>query len=137
MKHLQLFEDWVYLPHLFNISEEEMMSGQEIADYIEEITPDESDIPDFFISQVLKSKKKFVKKRVKISEVLAADPDVKTYVDSGEERYGEDSESDYEPHWKDLENPIVIFNGEVIDGYSRLSAKFHAGEKEIDAWVSV
>ena len=55
----------------------------------------------------------------------------------GEKRYGEGGESMHEPHHKDLYFPIVIFDGEVIDGYNRTSVHYHDGVKFIEAYVSV
>lgn len=60
----------------------------------------------------------FTKRRLNIDDILQKDLHAKEYVESGEERYGE---SDYEPHYEEINNPIVILNNEVMDGYSRLS----------------
>ena len=112
------------------------MSAEEIADYIKSLTPRDSDHPDYFISLILKSKKKFHLETVKIEDLLKKDDSLREYVESGEVRYGEDGESDIEPHPDDLFNPIVVFEGEVVDGYSRTSTLYHSGEKTIQAWVS-
>jgi hypothetical protein len=79
---------------------------------------------------------KFRKERVSIEEILKKDLDLKDYVMSGEERYGEQGESEHEPHWEELDNPVVIFKDTVVDGYSRISTKYHSGEKFVDAYVS-
>jgi disulfide oxidoreductase YuzD len=112
------------------------MSAEEIADYIKSLTPRDSDHPDYFISLILKSKKRFRLETVKIEDLLKKDASLREYVESGEVRYGEDGESDIEPHPDDLFNPIVVFEGEVVDGYSRTSTLYHSGEKTIQAWVS-
>lgn len=117
-------------------SANETVSAKEITDYIKSLTPDDSDHPDYFISLILKSKKKFRLKTVKIEDLLKQDPYLREYVESGVVRYGEDSESDLEPGPDDIFYPIVVFNGEVVDGYSRTSTLYHSGEKTIDAWVS-
>lgn len=127
--------------HSYNSFLEENESGnvltaKEIIDYITDITPSESDVPNFFFTQIEKSNKKFIKTKVKIEDVLKADSSLKEYVDSGEERYGEDGDSDHEPHYDDLDLPIVIFDGEVVDGYNRTSVHYHSGQKFIEAYVS-
>jgi hypothetical protein len=113
-----------------------VLSAQEVVDYISRITPDESDVPDYFISQVLQSDKKYKKELLSINDLLVQDRDLKDYVDSGEERYGDDQEGEYEPHWEELENPIVVFDGNVIDGYSRVAAHIQNGEDQIYGYVS-
>lgn len=113
-----------------------ILSAQEVVNYIKEITPNESDVPDYFISQLLKSDKKFKKELLSINDLLVQDRDLKDYVDSGEERYGSDQESDYEPNWIELHNPIVVFDGQVVDGYSRVAAHIQNGEDQIYGYVS-
>jgi len=115
------------------------LSSRDIVEYISGITPDDSDVPDFFFKKVLHSGKYFIKKDVLIQDLLHNDESLREYVESGEDRYGSfggDPESDIEPHPTDIELPIVVFNGEVIDGYSRISTHYHNGEKRIQAYVS-
>ena len=114
---------------------ESYYSAKEIADYIKEIsdTP-ETDIPDYYIDIIKKAKAKFELKRVKIKDLLANDKSLEEYVLSGEDRY---EDSYYEPSWEELENPIVVYKGEVIDGYNRTGVKYRDGEEEIDAYVSI
>lgn len=113
-----------------------VLTAQEIVNYITDITPNDSDVPDFFFSQIKKSKKKFIKTKVLIEDILKNDASLKEYVESGEERYGENGDSDIEPDIDDLDLPIVIFNGEVVDGYNRTSVHYHNGDKHIEAYVS-
>ena len=47
------------------LNEDKTKSAQEIADYITYITPDSSDVPDFFIEKILKSNKTFTLKKLK------------------------------------------------------------------------
>ena len=117
-------------------SREEVLSAKDIVNYITDITPDDSDVPDFFFKQIKASGKKFIRQRVKITDLLAADSSLKEYVDSKEERYGDNGDSDYEPDIDDLNYPIVVFNRDVVDGYNRTSVQYHAGEEYIDAYVS-
>ena len=125
---IKLFEDWI---------RESIMSATDINRYLKDVTPDDSDVPDYFMSQISKSKKKFELKTVKIEDLLKADKSLEEYVMSKEERYGEGGSSDYEPYDDELDQPIVVFNGEVIDGYSRTSTLYHRGIKTIKAWVSI
>ncbi len=120
-----------------NFLNESILTANDVINYITRITPSESDVPDYFFSLIKKSGKNFTEKRVKISDLLKADDSLREYVESGEERYGEDSDSEHEPHYEDLDLPIVIFDGEVIDGYNRTATKHRAGEEYIDAYVSI
>jgi hypothetical protein len=133
MRNLRHFQEFVGESY----GDPQTMSANAIADYITNVTPDESDVPDYFISQIKKSGKTFELKSLSIEELLKTDSSLREYVESGEERYGSDSESDYEPDPDDINYPIVVFNGEVVDGYSRTSAHYQAGEKFIEAYVSI
>jgi hypothetical protein len=117
-------------------SAEDKLSTEEVISYITDITPNDSAVPDYFFSLVRKSKKNFFKKRIKIKDLLDADRSLKEYVMSGEKRYGEEGESKIDPLPEDLYNPIVVFDGEVIDGYNRTSVLYHTGEEFIDAYIS-
>ena len=114
----------------------DIMTAEEIADYISRITPDSSDVPDFFIKQVLKSEKTFKLQKISIEDLLASDPSLAEYVESGEERYGDEEENEYQPSPNELNNPIVVFDGEVIDGYSRVATHYQNGEDLIYGYVS-
>lgn len=115
---------------------EDIMTAEEIADYISEITPDSSDVPDYFLTQVLKSEKTFKLQKISIEDLLASDPSLAEYVESGEERYGDEEENEYQPSPNELNNPIVVFDGEVIDGYSRVATHYQNGEDLIYGYVS-
>ena len=117
-------------------SREDVLSAKDIVNYITDITPNDSDVPDFFFKQIKASKKKFIRQRVRIADLLATDSSLKEYVDSKEERYGDNGESDHEPDIDDLNYPIVVFNRDVVDGYSRVSTNYHSGEEYIEAYVS-
>lgn len=121
---------------LLSESSIETMTAEEIADYISEITPNENDVPEYFIKQIIKSNKTFQKQELSIRDLLANDPSLAEYVESGEERYGDDSDSEYELHPGELDNPIVVFDNEVIDGYSRVAAYYQNGEDFIYGYVS-
>jgi len=113
-------------------------TAKEIADYIKFITPDESDIPDYYIDLVLKSNKLFKLQTIQIKDLLQADENLRDYVESGEDRYADrDSDNEYVPYPEELDNPIVVFNGEVIDGYSRTAKHVALGDPTIQAYVSI
>jgi hypothetical protein len=129
MSKIKLFEEFI-------TESGNTRSARDIINYVKDLTPSDSDHPDYFLSLVKKSGKSFVLKTLKVKDVIKMDQDVKSYVKSGEVRYGEDGESDFVPGDDDLDNPIVIFNGEVIDGYSRISTHYRNGIDNINAWVS-
>jgi hypothetical protein len=110
-------------------------TAQEIVDYITQIsdTP-ETDVPDYYFKLILKARSKFVKKTLKIADLLMKDKSLEEYVKSGEDRY---EDSDYEPSHEELENPVVVYKGEVIDGYNRISTKYRNDEKEVEAYISI
>ncbi len=109
---------------------------KEIVEYITNITPEESDVPDYFLDLVMKSNKIFMLKTLSINDILNNDESAKEYVYSGEERYGEDSDSDYQPHSDDLDNPIVILDNVVLDGYFRITTHFNNNQKTISAYIA-
>jgi hypothetical protein len=129
MSKIKLFEEFI-------TESGNTRSARDIINYVKDLTPSDSDHPDYFLSLVKKSGKSFVLKTLKVKDVIKMDQDVKSYVKSGEDRYGEYGESDFVPGDDDLDNPIVIFNGEVIDGYSRISTHYRKGIDNINAWVS-
>jgi hypothetical protein len=112
------------------------LTGEEVADYIESITPDESDIPDYFISKIKDSNKNFTRQKLKIQDLIDSDESLAEYIESGDERYGEESDSEYQPNSKDLYNPIVVYKGQVMDGYSRISTLYNGGEEYIYGYVA-
>ena len=116
------------------LNEETTYSAKEMISYIKGLETPENDVPDYYFDLIKKANAKFVIKTVNIEELLKQDKSLKEYVDSKEDRY-EDSE--YPPLEDELRNPIVIFNGEVIDGYNRTSKSYHNGEKTIEAYVSI
>lgn len=111
-------------------------TAEEVIRHIQETTPSFSDVPDYFIEKVKKSGSTFRLRRVKILELLRDDKALRDYAVSGEERYGEGEEQEAMPPREELFTPIVIFQGEVIDGYSRTATLYREGAEEIDAYVS-
>lgn len=112
-------------------------SYQYIIDYITDITPNFSDVPDYFFSILKRDKPTFQRKELRVDDILRNDRDVKEYVLSGEDRYGGDYDDiDYTPYEDELDLPIVIYNDEVFDGYSRLSEHYRRGIKTIIAYTN-
>jgi len=129
MKYIKLLEQV--------INERSSMTSKEMVQYLYDITPDESDVPDYYIDKVKKSRDEFTLKKVKISDLLKKDKSLKEYVMSGEDRYGDDrEEGDHIPYQDDVFQAIVIFNNIVIDGYSRTAALYKSGDKFIQAWTN-
>lgn len=120
------FEDFLNESYIF--------TAKDIIAYITDLETPENDIPDYYFDLIKKAKAKFELKTVDIEDLLKQDKSLKEYVDSKEDRY---EHSEYPPLDDDLSNPIVIFNGEVIDGYNRTSKNYHNGEKTIKAYVSI
>jgi hypothetical protein len=126
MKSIKRFEEF--------LNESDIFTAKDIVSYITDLETPENDVPDYYFDLIKKANAKFELKTVNIEDLLKQDASLKEYVDSKEDRY-EDSE--YPPHEDELSNPIVIFNGEVIDGYNRTSKNYHNGEKTIEAYVSI
>ena len=125
MKHLLLFE---------NYNQQQYKTAEEICDIIREYTPYEDYVPDHFLRIIKNDNCMYELKTVNIQDVINDDDDVKDYVLNANDRY-EDIELDDD--YSDIDRAIVIHKNEVFDGYNRLLIKYHNGEKEIDAWVSI
>lgn len=105
-------------------------SSEEIIEYIKSITTEEN-TPAFFLYLIEKDNSVYTLKKLKVSEILEMDKDVKEYVDVGEDRYKE-SENALE----ELFYPIVIHKGKVFDGWNRILKHFIRGLDVIDVWIS-
>lgn len=116
------------------LNESDIFTAKDIIAYIKDLETPENDVPDYYFDLIKKAKAKFELKTVNIEDLLKQDKSLKEYVDSKEDRY---EHSEYPPLEDELSNPIVIFNGEVIDGYNRTSKNYHNGEKTIEAYVSI
>ena len=107
----------------------ESWTGQEVADHIRYITPEDSDIPDYFIDQYVLPNDGWQNKPIKLKNLLK-DRDFKDYYKSGEERYDE-----YEVSGDDLYQELVVYKGQLLDGYSRAARMLRNGEKTAAAFV--
>ena len=66
-----------------------------------------------------------------MKSLLKTDPDFKEYYDSGEERYDE-----YDVSPRDLSLEIVVVDGVLLDGYSRVANLLRNGEKTTSAFIA-
>ena len=107
----------------------ESWTGQEVADHIKYITPDDSDVPDYFIDKYILPNDGWQNKPIKLKNLLK-DKDFKAYYKSGEERY-----DDYEVAADDLYQELVVYKGQLLDGYSRAARMLRNGEKTAAAFV--
>ena len=108
---------------------ERKWSGDEVWDHIVSITPEEDDIPWGFEDDVTSNDFKMTK--IDLKKLLKTDSDLASYYKSGEQRYHADDVSEY-----DLDFEIVVIDGELIDGYSRVSALLRNGERYAHGFVS-
>ena len=104
-------------------------TGKEVADHIEYITPEESDVPDYFISKYILPNNGWKNTTIKLKDLLK-DKDFKEYYKSGEERYDQ-----YEVSGDDLYQELVVYKGQLLDGYSRAARMLRLGEKIAAAFV--
>ena len=102
-------------------------TGKEVADHIKYITPEESDVPDHFINKYILPNNGWKNKPIKLKDLLK-DRDFKDYYKSGEERYDE-----YEVSGDDLYQELVVYKGQLLDGYSRAARMLRNGEKTAGA----
>ena len=108
---------------------ETIFSGKRVWDHIVITTPDEDDIPWGFMD-LIKSKKFKSVNNFDIELLLKTDPNFKEYYDSEDIRYNDDYSGN-------IENEIVVVDGELLDGYSRVSSLLRKGEKYTNAFVAI
>jgi hypothetical protein len=112
------------------INEFNTYSGEEVAQHIEDITPEESDIPDYFINKYIKPNDGWKLMAVDLKKLLKTDKDFAEYYKSGEIRYDDDEVNEW-----DLDQELVVYKGELLDGYSRASAMLKRGDRKASAFV--
>lgn len=110
---------------------ERVWSGKEVNQHIRDITPDESDIPDYFMDKLIKHRK-FKIQEISLENLLNTDPSFKEYFEGGEERYDQE-----EMDSNELYNELVIVDGQLLDGYNRASTLLRSGEKTAHAFVAI
>jgi hypothetical protein len=119
-----------FLEHSSNI-----LSNKEVIDYIKIVSDNTvASTPDHFLTLIEREGCDFKLKSLRIKDLLENDGDLREYVENDEDRY---EEEEYVPHYSEIDNPIVVMNGEVLDGYNRTLVKYQNGEEFIDAYVSI
>ena len=132
MLKLNLLESMLYgYKILFeaNFSDDELFSGEYVSNYVKEITPDKDDIPFFFINKYIRPNDGWKLVDIELSSLLS-DPSFSEYIESEYQRYDE-NESDY----NDLYQPLVVYKGELLDGFNRASTLMRNGEISTQAFV--
>jgi hypothetical protein len=124
MKYVKRFDDYV-------LESAEVRKGSDIWKYVKDITPEKENIPDGFKDKISKRKFEYVDK-FDLKSLLKTDRDFKAYYDGKENRY----EYDDLPT-RDLLQPIVVVDGELLDGYSRSSQLLRKGNDEAEAFVAL
>ena len=112
------------------VNESNTYSGKEVAQHIKDITPEESDIPDYFINKYIKPNNGWKIEQVDLKKLLKTDKDFAEYYKSGDIRYEDDEVSEW-----DLDQELVVYKGELLDGYSRASAMLRRGDRKANAFV--
>jgi hypothetical protein len=124
LKYVKTFEDYVF-------EAAEVRKGSDIWKYVKDMTPEKENIPHGFKDKISKRKFEYVDK-FDLKTLLKTDRDFKEYYDSRENRY----EYDDLPV-RDLLQPIVVVDGELLDGYSRSSQLLRSGDGEAEAFVAL
>lgn len=77
------------------------------------------------------AKRTFIIKEVNLNELLQSDSDFRLYFESGEDRY---EYEDVNP--SDIDNELVIVDGELFDGYNRASVMIRSGQNTAYSYVA-
>lgn len=127
------------------IEDPKKYSGDYVADYVNEIEKDKANLSeealaeyddDFQLDDYLRNiitNQEFILKPLKIKDLIESDADLRTYIETGEQRYPEGADN--------LDAPIVVGNWDdsdygVLDGYNRILTKYNNGDQFIEAYVS-
>ena len=108
---------------------EDTFSGTHVWNHIKSITPNQDDIPWGFSKKIKNAEFENVS-NFNLYSLLETDPDFKEYYESGDERYSDD---EVDP--SDIDNEIVVVNGELLDGYSRAATLLRSGAETTNAFV--
>jgi hypothetical protein len=112
------------------INEFNTYSGEEVAQHIEDITPEESDLPDYFINKYIKPNDGWKNMAVDLKKLLKTDKNFAEYYKSGEIRYDDGEVNEW-----DLDQELVVYKGKLLDGYSRASTMLKRGDRKASAFV--
>lgn len=120
MKPIKLFEEFIV---------ENIVSGSEVWKHIKDITPERENIPTGFKKDIISRKFTNVD-NFDMYSLLRTDPDFKEYYKSRERRYNDDVSP------RDLSLEIVVVDGVLLDGYSRVATLLNNRELTTNAFVS-
>lgn len=122
-------------------------SGEEIAQYMKDITPLEENKPTLFASIAKKYNFKLVKIPMNelIPKYINNDVGAMEYIEGMNRRYYgsnfngwyTDNDEPVDIKEEDLNNPIVIVGGELLDGYSRVVEHIRRNKSYISAYVNI
>ncbi len=107
------------------------IKGSVVWKHIKDITPEKENIPHGFKEDIINRDFKNVDD-FDINSLLETDPDFTEYYQYGEERY---QDEDVNP--TDIQLEIVVVDGILLDGYSRVSTLLRNGEKTTNAYVAI
>ena len=128
---------------------ERIFTGKEVAEHIEMITPSTSDIPDIWIDKFVLPRK-FHMLEVNLEDLIMnkiSDTGFMEYYENFEPRYKYSEEDEYyidadtgdpvDISKEDIYEPVVIVDGIVIDGYSRISTLSQEGAETIYVFIAL
>jgi hypothetical protein len=114
-----------------SVDSERVFSGEEVNRHIESITPEESDIPDWFMDKII-AHRTFRIEEINLNDLLNTDSSFEEYFESGEERYDQE-----EVDSNELYQELVVVDGILLDGYNRASTLLRMGEDTAYAFVAL
>jgi hypothetical protein len=126
-------KDWMKKRNQINesLDSDRVFSGEEVNRHIESITPDESDIPDWFMDKII-APRTFKIEEINLNDLLNTDSSFEEYFESGEERYDQE---EMDPN--ELYQELVVVDGILLDGYNRASTLLRMGDNTAYAFVAL
>lgn len=125
----------------------DIISGKYVAEYIRRISTDLEMVPEPWLIEYVEPNLFFLS-TLYVEEVITSDPEVERFIFDNKYRpryIWSDRDGFYfhDAGWPepevvpaDLYNPIVVVDGKVIDGYSRLATLYYEGESTVEAFVA-
>jgi len=121
-----------------NENNDTIWSGEYVSNHVINITPDEDNIPTEFLKII--QKHDFKIGSINIESLLSSDPDFKEYYDAyhpSDRRYSEHDLYDGIIDEDDIYEPIVVVNGQILDGYNRATELHKNGVETIEAYINI
>lgn len=109
-----------------------IFTGDEVNKHIYDITPNEDDLPEYFMDKLIKPRL-FTIHKINLNDLLESDLSFKEYYNNG------DFVDRYEDEYQDIDNlniELVVVDGELLDGYNRASVLLKSGIDETYAFVA-